>query len=117
MGLPMVRSDETDILTGKEAQRVLGEILESERKSRSLTYPAHTGAVGFFYEKPKFVAFDNSSNDCWVEEFKTETGARKWCRGQLSTDEVNALGLDFCLIVLRRCLLFGQDSHCYATVQ
>ena len=71
MGLPMVRSDETDILTGKEAQRVLGEILESERKSRSLTYPAHTGAVGFFYEKPKFVAFDNSSNDCWVEEFKT----------------------------------------------
>ena len=91
MVLAMVRSDETDILTGKEAQRVLGEILESERRSRSLTYPAHTGARGFFYEKPKFVAFDNSSNDCWVEEFKTEIGAMKWCRGLLSTDEVNEL--------------------------
>ena len=41
-----------ELLTGKEAQKVLGEILESERRSRSLTYPAHTGARGFFYEKP-----------------------------------------------------------------
>ena len=80
-----------EILTGKEAQKVLGEILESERKSRSLTFPAHTGARGYFYEKPKFVAFDNSSNDCWVEEFRTKLGAEKWCRGYLSTDEVNDL--------------------------
>lgn len=78
-----------EILTGKEAQKVLGEILESERKSSSLTFPAHTGARGFFYEKPKFVAFDNSSNDCWVEEFRTEVGAKKWCQGLLSTDQVN----------------------------
>ena len=79
------------VLIGEEAKKVLGEILESERKSRSLTFPAHTGATGFFYEKPKFVAFDNSSNDCWVEEFRTATGAKKWCQGLLSTDEVNEL--------------------------
>ena len=79
------------VLIGDEAKKVLGEILESERKSRSLTYPAHTGATGFFYERPKFVAFDNSSNDCWVEEFKTAIGAKKWCQGLLSTDEVNEL--------------------------
>ena len=35
-----------NILTGEEAQKVLGEILESERRSRSLTFPAHTGAQG-----------------------------------------------------------------------
>ena len=81
----------TEILTGKEAQKVLGEILESERRSRSLNFPAHTGARGYFYEKPKFVAFDNSSNDCWVEEFRTKLGAEKWCQGYLSTDQVNNL--------------------------
>ena len=80
-----------EILTGKEARKVLGEILESERKSRSLTFPAHTGARGYFYEKPKFVAFDNSSNDCWVEEFRTKLGAEKWCEGHLSTDQVSDL--------------------------
>lgn len=80
-----------EILTGMEAQKVLGEMLESERKSRSLTFPAHTGARGYFYEKPKFVAFDNSRNDCWVEEFRTKLGAKKWCEGLLSTDQVNAL--------------------------
>ena len=36
------------LLTGEEAQKVLGEILESERRSRSLTFPAHTGALGYF---------------------------------------------------------------------
>ena len=80
-----------EILTGKEAQKVLGEILESERKNRTLSFPAHTGARGYFYEKPKFVAFDNSSNDCWVEEFRTKLGAEKWCQGYMSTDQVNAL--------------------------
>ena len=80
-----------EILTGNEAQKVLGEILESERKNSSLTFPAHTGARGYFYEKPKFVAFDNSSNDCWVEEFRTKLGAEKWCQGHLSTDQVNDL--------------------------
>ena len=80
-----------EILTGKEAQKVLGEILESERKNRTLSFPAHTGTRGYFYEKPKFVAFDNSSNDCWVEEFRTKLGAEKWCQGHLSTDQVNDL--------------------------
>ena len=82
---------QSKVLTGEEAKKVLDEILESERKSRSLTFPAHTGATGFFYEKPRYVAFDNSSNDCWVEEFRTATGARKWCQGLLSTDQVNEL--------------------------
>ena len=77
------------LLTGEEAQKVLGEILESERRSRSLTFPAHTGAQGYFRDGAKYVAFDNSTNDCWVEEFRTKTGAEKWCRGLMDTDQVH----------------------------
>ena len=78
-----------NILTGEEAQKVLGEILESERRSRSLTFPAHTGAQGYFRDGAKYVAFDNSTNDCWVEEFRTKIGAEKWCRGLMDTDQVH----------------------------
>ena len=49
------------LLTGEEAQKILGEILESERRSRSLTFPAHTGAQGYFRDGAKYVAFDNST--------------------------------------------------------
>ena len=91
-----------ELLTGEAAKKVLGEILESERlrvgeqssgmlTNRTLSFPAHTGARGYFYEKPKFVAFDNSSNDCWVEEFRTKMGAEKWCRGAMGTDQVHEM--------------------------
>lgn len=79
------------LLTGEEAQKILGEILESERRSRSLTFPAHTGAQGYFRDGAKYVAFDNSTNDCWVEEFRTKIGAEKWCRGLMDTDQVHEL--------------------------
>ena len=49
------------LLTGEEAQKVLGEILESERRSRSLTFPAHTGAQGYFRDGAKYVAFDTEA--------------------------------------------------------
>ena len=70
------------LLTGEEAQKVLGEILESERRSRSLTFPAHTGAQGYFRDGAKYVAFDNSTNDCWVEEFGVQDEDR--CREVVS---------------------------------
>ena len=86
-------NNDQKLLKGEEAQKVLGEILESERKSRSLTFPAHTGAQGYFRDKATkvFVAFDNSNNDCWVDEFKTQVGAEKWCRGLMDTDQVREL--------------------------
>lgn len=83
------------LLTGEDAQKVLGEILESERRSRSLTFPAHTGAQGYFRDGAKYVAFDNRTNDCWVEEFRTKTGAEKWCRGLMDTDQVHEFETSF----------------------
>ena len=84
-------SDDVKVLRGDEAQRIYGEIIESERKSRELVFPAHTGAQGVFVEDGKYVAFDNSSNDCWVEEFKTEQVALSWVRGELSAEDAHKL--------------------------
>ena len=84
-------SDDVKVFRGDEAQRIYGEILESERKSRELVFPAHTGAQGVFVEDGKYVAFDNSSNDCWVEEFKTEQVALSWVRGELSAEDAHKL--------------------------
>ena len=80
-------NNDQKLLKGEEAQKVLGEILESERKSRSLTFPAHTGAQGYFRDGAKYVAFDNSSNDCWVEEFKNKENAKAWLRGEISAED------------------------------
>ena len=79
------------IYRGEEAQRIYGEILESERTSRELVFPAHTGALGIFVEDGKYVAFDNSTNDCWVEDFKNEKVALSWLRGELSAEDAHKL--------------------------
>ena len=84
-------SEDVKIYQGEEARQIYGEILESERKSRELVFPAHTGALGIFVEDGKYVAFDNSSNDCWVEEFKSEQVALLWVRGELSAEDAHKL--------------------------
>ena len=43
-----MEKENINVLTGEEARKVLGEILESERKSPRLEFPAHIGAVGYF---------------------------------------------------------------------
>ena len=84
-------SEDVKIYQGEEARQIYGEILESERKSRELVFPAHTGAQGIFVEDGKYVAFDNSTNDCWVEEFKSEQVALSWVRGELSAEDAHKL--------------------------
>ena len=91
-----MKKENINVLTGEEARKVLGEILESERKSPRFEFPAHVGAVGYFRDTTGegnnvYAAFDHSSGDCWCEDFKTREGAEKWCRGELSTDEVREL--------------------------
>lgn len=36
-----------------------------------------------------FIGCDNSTNDCWVEEFATEEMCIKWLSGELDIDEIN----------------------------
>lgn len=65
--------------TGEEAKDILEEILSNEVNGR---YPLHEGDTGYYKEKvgvsDKFVAFDNATCDCWVEEFQTKKQAVSW---------------------------------------
>lgn len=42
---------------------------------------------GYFFDEKcsRWVAFDNSSNDCFVENFKNESEAIRWLEGELET--------------------------------
>lgn len=68
----------TNILIGETAEQVVFEILQSNN-SQNGNYPAHTGAKGYYKDDDGvYVAFDNSTNDCWIEEFNTRKEALKW---------------------------------------
>jgi len=99
---------EVRILTGEKARCVLDEILEGVVDfGNAIKYPVLEGVVGF-YRVPRdgvsgvYCAFDNSTGDCWVEDFLTEEGARKWCSGELSTDDVRNLESNVEKIILSR---------------
>ena len=69
---------------GDKAKALCEEILNGVKDER---YPLHFGAKGFFQDGGKYVAFDNSSKDCWVEEFYTRESAVGWCSGAMDTEE------------------------------
>ena len=61
---------------GKEAEDILTDILDNQEGDR---YPKHKGATGYFLdESGVYVAFDNTTCDCWVEEFDTVEEAINW---------------------------------------
>lgn len=47
------------------------------------TINEYPGTKGYFYDEKydRWVAFDNSTNDCFVEEFDTESDAIDWLKG------------------------------------
>ena len=65
------------IYEGKEAQELVGQILESlNEKGR---YPLHSGDMGYYKNADGiWTAWDNSTADCWVEDFKTRKEAIEW---------------------------------------
>lgn len=71
---------------GKKAKEIVSEILAKPVYER---YPLHAGAKGFYADDEKFVAFDNCSTDCWVEEFYTKDSAIGWCSGAFDTAQAN----------------------------
>ena len=65
------------IYEGKEALELVGQILESlNEKGR---YPLHSGDMGYYKNADGiWTAWDNSTGDCWVEDFKTQKEAIEW---------------------------------------
>ncbi len=79
---------EKKVLTGSEACQTIAVILASQKKDANGDYKYNSliGAVGYFRDKDArgreiYTAFDNSTGDCWVENFKTKEGAAAWCDG------------------------------------
>lgn len=66
----------TETLLGKEAMDMLDKILE-ETELGAWEYK-YKGSFGIFREDNKFIAFDNNTGDCWVEEFETLKDAIEW---------------------------------------
>lgn len=67
---------ETIILVGITAQIELSNLLmgyDIETKKFPLN-----NIKGYFKHTNYYVAFDNSTRDCWVEEFEDEDSANKW---------------------------------------
>lgn len=63
--------------SGLGAQELCHEILEGEALDGR--YPLHVGDCGVFpNDVGSWTAFDNTSGDCWVEDFKTEREAIEW---------------------------------------
>ena len=77
------------ILKGKRADKTLREILDRQEGD---IYPHLVGACGYFKEfnpctqKTVWIAFDNTTADCWVEEFATQEQALAWIND--SIDEI-----------------------------
>lgn len=48
----------------------------------------YSGTIGYYFDNKsgKWVAFDNSSNDCFVEDFDTESKAIAWLKGQFELE-------------------------------
>ena len=65
------------IYIGKEAQELIGPILESVDKEGR--YPLNEGDCGYYKNANGiYTAWDNTTGDCWVEDFKTKQAAIKW---------------------------------------
>lgn len=65
------------IYTGKQAEELVGEILESLNDDGR--YPLHEGDCGYFKNADGvWTAWDNITGDCWVEDFKTKDECLKW---------------------------------------
>lgn len=104
----MKENTEKRVLTGEEARRAVSEILAGvQDDGRSVHYPVMVGTVGYFRDttgegKNVYSAFDNMTGDCWCEDFRTEEGAEKWCRGELSADEVREMESNVQEIILSK---------------
>lgn len=65
------------IHTDNDARATLNTIMENVATDG--TYPLHGGEVGYFKDEGgKWVAWDNSTCDCWIEEFDTEEQAERY---------------------------------------
>lgn len=65
-----------DFLKGEEAEKMCRKILDHWYIDG--TYNLFLGTKGWFKDGKTYVAFDNTTGDCWIEEFSNEKSAERW---------------------------------------
>ena len=69
--LKMAKVKANDILKDDDAEKAFKKILESNYKSAEKV-------KGIFQDGNKFIAFDNTTGECWQEEFVNIKPAVAW---------------------------------------
>lgn len=65
---------------GEKAKQVLNETLAMYDNDKE-QYTRNTGTKGYFKnEIGTYTAFDNTTGDCWVEDFDTEKQAKNFIK-------------------------------------
>lgn len=65
------------LYTDVQAQELVGQILDSLNEDGR--YPLNEGDMGYYKNADGiWTAWDNSTGDCWVEDFKTRKEAIEW---------------------------------------
>lgn len=68
------------IYTGEDARTACERILENIDYSMAIT-GYDSASAGYWEENGKWVAYDNTDGECWMEEFATEAEAKGWIDG------------------------------------
>jgi hypothetical protein len=75
------------IRIGISAKALLDDIFNHCINTRG--YPYRIGARGVFKEGNEFSAFDNTTGDCWVEEFQDINKAFSWLKGEFEIGDLD----------------------------
>lgn len=74
------------ILKGKSAKKRLIQMLDdfdkviSKNKKTVIAFKYAPLCKGLFKDKTVYVAFDNSTGECWCEEFKSKNAAKRYLK-------------------------------------
>lgn len=64
------------IYTGIDAENILHDMLNEEHHE----FSSAEKCCGYYYTGYAWLAFDNTTGDCWMEEFETEEEAIRWIK-------------------------------------
>ena len=70
------------IFTERQSSICLKIILKEGKSTYTGKYNSHYGYTGYHLENDTWVVWDNTTGDCWVEEFNTEEKCQKYLNGE-----------------------------------
>lgn len=82
-----------EILFGDEAKKFCAGLLNEESENHYRNRKDGNQKRGYFPDVTSkgttvYVAFDNRTNDCWVEDFDTPELAVSWLNDEFEVDEI-----------------------------